>query len=326
MAVTKLADIIVPEVFTPYTIQRTMELSALVNSGVVANDAAFNALASGGAEMVSMPYWTDLTGNSVTIIEDATLTPANIGSAKDVARIQGRAKAWGANGLTALLSGSDPLAAIGDLVAAFWARDMQDTLLATLAGVFSIATMAALTSDISGEALAEDNLIGPDTVINACQLLGDAKSQLTAIMMHSAVEAYLAKEQFLVYETAVGGGTDRVATYLGKRVIVDDGMPYDSGTKIATSYIFGPGAIALGNGSNPRIVPTEVQRAVLSAAGEDYLINRKLFVLHPRGIKWLEGDCAASFPTDVELAAAANWLRVYEAKAIRVVKFRYKIA
>jgi hypothetical protein len=325
MAVTKLADIIVPEVFEPYVIKRTMELSALFSSGIVANDSEFDRLASGGSETVQMPFWNDLTGNSATIVEDATLTPDNITSARDVARIQGRVKSWGANGLTALLSGDDPLAAIGDLVAGFWARDMQDTLLYSLAGVFSIASMAGLVHDISGEALAVDNLIGPETTVDACQLLGDAKGNLTAMAMNSAVEAYLSKEKFLTYETGVGGEGDRVAMYMGKRVVVDDALPYNSGTKIATTYLFGPGAFAYGNGSNPRIQATEVQRALLSAAGEDYLINRKLFVLHPRGVKWLEGNVAASFPTNAELALAANWLRVYEAKALRLVAFKHKI-
>ena len=34
---TTLSDVIVPEIFTPYTIKRTMELSALVQSGIVVN-------------------------------------------------------------------------------------------------------------------------------------------------------------------------------------------------------------------------------------------------------------------------------------------------
>ena len=32
---TRIADIIVPEVFNPYVIQRTAELSSLVQSGIV---------------------------------------------------------------------------------------------------------------------------------------------------------------------------------------------------------------------------------------------------------------------------------------------------
>lgn len=44
---TRIADVIQPDVFNKYVIQRTMELSALVQSGIVVNDSQFNELAAG---------------------------------------------------------------------------------------------------------------------------------------------------------------------------------------------------------------------------------------------------------------------------------------
>ena len=38
MAETKIADIITPELFTPYVINRTMERSDLVKSGIITNN------------------------------------------------------------------------------------------------------------------------------------------------------------------------------------------------------------------------------------------------------------------------------------------------
>ena len=43
---TTLQDIIVPELFNPYVINRSMELSALYQSGIVSNNAEFDRLAS----------------------------------------------------------------------------------------------------------------------------------------------------------------------------------------------------------------------------------------------------------------------------------------
>ena len=40
---TTLSDIIVPELFNPYVIQKTLEKSALVQSGIVQNDAGKSA-------------------------------------------------------------------------------------------------------------------------------------------------------------------------------------------------------------------------------------------------------------------------------------------
>jgi hypothetical protein len=322
--ITRIGDVIQPEVFNDYVIRRTMELSALVQSGIVQNLSEFDSLASGPNTLVNMPFWNDLTGDSETMKDDGALTPGKIGSDKDVARKHGRARAWGANGLSALLSGDDPMRAIADLVAAYWTRDMQKVLLATLAGVFASPSMAGHIHDISGET-GDAALISGESFIDASQKLGDAKDLLTGVMMHSAVEAYLAKRQLIEYVQEKDQSV-RVPYFMNKRVIVDDSMPYDTATKTGTAYLFGAGAIALGNGSHPRIIATEIDRDSLASSGEDFLINRRIFILHPRGVKWTEADVADVFPENSELANGANWQRVYEPKAIRVVKHVFKIA
>lgn len=320
---TRIADVIQPEVFTPYTIQRTMELSALIQSGIVQNNTEFDQLASGPNTLVNMPFWEDLTGDSEVLKDTGALTPGKIGSDKDVAVKQARGRAWGANGLSALLSGDDPLRAIADLVAAYWTRDMQKILLATLDGVFKSSSMSGHVLDISGES-DNDALISGDSFIDATQLLGDAKELLTGVMMHSAVEAYLAKRQLIEYVQEKDQSV-RVPYFMGKRVVVDDSTPYDTATKTGTMYLFGNGAIALGNGSHPRIIETEIDRDSLASSGEDFLINRRIFILHPRGIKWTDTTKADVFPDNTELADGDNWELVYEPKAIRVVKHVFKI-
>ena len=324
MPITRIADVIQPEVFNPYMVQRTLELSALLQSGIVENNAEFDQLTSGPNALINMPFWNDLTGDSEIMADDGALTPGKIGTDKDVARKHGRARAWGANGLSALLSGDDPMRAIADLVADYWQRDMQKVLLNTLAGVFAAANMAGNVHDISAET-GDAALIGGATFVDATQKMGDAKEKLTGVMMHSAVEAYLTKKD-LIETVPESEGKPAVSTFLRKRVIVDDGMPFATDTKVATAYLFGAGAIALGNGSHPRIIPTEIDRDSLASSGEDYLITRRIFMLHPRGVKWTEDGVAATFPTNAEIATGTNWTRVYDPKAIRIVKFTFKIA
>lgn len=318
MTVTKIADVIVPSVFNPYVIQRTMQLSALVQSGIISNEAMFNVLASGGGKTVNMPYWTDLTGNSEVLSDSGPLTPEKIGSGQDVAVILRRGKAWGTNDLAANLAGDDPMKAIGDLVAAFWARDMQTTLINLLNGVFGAASMSGNVSDISA-GTGDAAKISASAVIDAFQVLGDAKSSLSGIMMHSAVEAALAKQN-LITTVRNSEGAVVMKSYMEKQVIVDDGCPVSSGNY--STYLFGTGAIALGNGNPVGFVPTETDRD--SLAGEDYLINRRTFIMHPRGVAW-GGTPAGSSPTNAELATGTNWTRKYENKAIRIVKFVHKI-
>src|SRR5690606_39059657 len=94
----------------------------------------------------------------------------------------------------------------------------------------------------------------------------------------------------------------RVPYFMGKRVIVDDAMGFDTGTGVANAYLFGQGALAWGNGSHPNIIGTEVDRDSLASSGEDFLINRNIYILHPRGVKFTEASVASDFPTNAELA------------------------
>lgn len=321
MAVTKLTDVIVPELFERYVINKTMEKSALFQSGIVTNDAHMNALASQAAPVVQMPFFEDLTGESEQIIEGQELTAAAIASEQDAAAIIRRAKMWGATDLSAALAGADPMAAIASLVGGFWARDMQKELIAVLKGVFADDSMAGLSLDISsGEGAAAS--FSASAFIDAQQLLGDAKEQLTAVVMHSATEAYLRKQNLI--DTVQPSNDVAFKTYQGKRVIIDDGCPVDSG--VYTTYLFAPGAIAYGVGSPVGFVATEVDRDKRMGSGVDYLINRKTFILHPRGVKFTNASVAKTEgPSRAELATAANWERVYEPKQMRVVEFKHKL-
>ncbi|MBN1042523.1 coat protein [Clostridium botulinum] len=314
MAKTKISDVIVPAVFNPYVVQRTMELSALYNSGIIANNPELDRLATSGGTTINMPYWEDLNGDDEVLSDDGALTPDKITAAQDVAVLLMRGKAWSANDLSKALSGSDPMATIGNLVAEYWARRMQHTLIKTLDGAFSATNMSNKILDITSKTGADK--ISGETFLDALQLMGDAKDKLTGVVMHSATETQLRKNNLI--QTELDSNNQPISLFMNKRVIIDDGCPVDTGKY--TTYLFGLGAVGLGNGAAP--VPTETDRD--SLAGDDILINRKHFVLHPRGVKWI-GSAAGSSPTNIELATGTNWSKVYEDKAIRMVKFVHKL-
>ena len=321
MAGTTLSDVIVPELFTKYVVQKTMELSALFNSGIVTNNAEFDRLASEAAPIHNMPFFEDLQGDSENVTEGTDLTAKKITSNKDVSTTIRRAAMWSATDLSAALAGADPMAAIGDLVAGFWARDMQKELINILNGVFAATTMTGHVLDVSAEEGAAAN-ISASVFIDGLQMLGDAQSQLTAVAMHSAVKSYLKKQNLIT--TQRDSNSVEFETYQDRRVIVDDGCPYSGG--VYTTYLFGNGAIAFGNGNPVGFVATEVDRDKKKGSGVDYLINRRTFILHPRGVQWTNSSRAAvESPTRAELANKANWKRVYEDKAIRLVAIKHKI-
>lgn len=322
MAVTQIADVIVPEVFTPYMIQRTAELSALWQAGIVDPNPEFTTLAQGGGNDVNLPFWNDLSGDSEADSDDpsAPATPAKITAGSEVARKHFKRKAWGSADLAASLAGDDPMRAIADLVAQYWARDMQkNALIPSLKG--TLKTDGALASHIldlaieDGAAATDTSLIGSDAVIDTANLLGDAWEKVTAMVMHSKPFARLQKLGLIEFRSLKEQNID-VPTFLGRQVITDDGCPKVAGGTSGykyTTYLFGRGVLAYGEG-NPK-VPTETDRDAL--AGVEYLITRRHFLLHPRGLKWV-GAVAGQTPSTAEMETAASWSLVYEHKNVPI--------
>jgi len=316
MAAVKIADIIVPEVFNSYLVQEVNRLDTLVQSGIIQSDPELDALALSGGITINMPFFNDLTGDSEELSDSVALSVSGIGTDKDVARLQMRGRAWGVNELASALSGADPLGVIGSKVAKFWVGQRSKIMFQSLAGIAT--TAATNVHDIS--ALVGDlAVISATSVIDAKQKMGDNANKLTAIGMHSATYSKLQKDNLIVYLTSSDGKVS-IPTYLTYTVIVDDSCPTSAGTY--TTYLFGQGAFGLGNGAAP--TPTETDRD--SLLGEDILINRQHFILHPRGIKWTETAVAGKTPTFAELATATNWDKVYETKNVRIVIFKHKLA
>lgn len=336
MAITKISDIIVPELFSSYVINRTMELSELFKSGIAVRSEEFDALASEAARTHNMPFFEDLFGDAQGVYEDVEIESVKIGSNKDVSTTVLRQQKWGASNLSAALAGADPMKAIGDLVSNYWSREMQKELIAVLSGVFGTTTagasgtpaaetrMADHILDLSTGKTEDAKKINASAFIDACQLLGDAQGQLTAVAMHSATKSHLKKQNLI--ETERDSNSVEFDTYQGRRVIVDDGCPVDTKNGIYTTFLFGNGAFAYGEGRPVGYILTETDRNPNMGAGIDYLINRKAFILHPRGIAYTgEKRAKVETPSREELATAENWKPVYEPKQLRIVAIKHKI-
>jgi len=320
MAKTVIADVIVPEVFNPYVIQRTAELSAFYQSGIIARNTELDRLASSGGKLINMPFWEDLTGDDEVLSDTDALTVGKITADQDVAALLARGRAWSVNDLAKALSGDDPMAAIGDLVAAYWARRFQATLIKTLDGIFGNTATGMDTNkhDISSET-GDAAVIDAKTAVDAIYKLGDNADKLTGFAMHSATVAKLTKDD-MIETIPPSEGKPAVRTFLGKPVVVDDSLPVSGG--VYTTYIFGTGAFGWGEGGAP--VPVETARDAL--AGDDILVHRRHFILHPRGVAFQNASVAGATPSNTELANYQNWKRVYEPKNVRIVQFKHKLA
>lgn len=313
---TKISNIVVPEVFNPYVTEQLKEQDMFVKSGIITQDKELDALATAGGKLINMPFFKDLTGDDEVLSDNEALEVDKITAGQDVAALLMRGKAWSVNDLAKALSGADPMRAIGDLVTRYWLDKQQTTLFKILEGVFGSASMAANLYDITA---ATNKVFSGAGFIIAKNKLGDNSNKLTAVAVHSQTYAFM-EQNNLIDSTPDSDANVGFGTYMKKTIIVDDGCPMDGNN--FTSYLFGMGAIGKGEGQAP--VPTETDRD--SLAGDDILINRRHFLLHPRGVKFTNASVSGVSPSNAELATAANWDRVYDPKVVRLVAFKHQLA
>ncbi len=334
MAKTAVADIIIPTEFEKYAIERTAELSAFGECGIVESAPEFDMLAAGGGREVKMPFWKDLSAARQLLSDAASLTVNKITSDQDIARIHNDAQVWSVNHLAKVISGDDPMQAIIDLVGAYWARTDEGLIVSCLKGMFGAASLAGNLLSIKSETIAGQSAstrLNGATFVDATQKLGDRGDRLTAVAMHSATEAALRKLDLIDF-IPDSEGKMTIKTFQGRRVIVDDNLPVRAGTtdgQVYTSYLFGPGAFARGTAPldgeplQGGFGTEGVELARVALDSDTVLINRRRYILHPRGVKFTSAAVAGDSPTNAELENQANWIRVWENKNVRIVAIEH---
>lgn len=321
MTTVRLSDAIEPSVFANYMTVNTMQKSAFYGTGVLRADGDLASKLAGGGRTFNVPFWRDLDDEEPDAASDdpnSYAEPGKLSAGNDVARRIIWTRGWSTARLVAELAGSDPMKRIAERVSDYWARRMDDAAIAVLRGVFAdnITNDAGdMVEDISSDsaaAITSAERISFEAVADAAQTMGDAKSALSLLVIHSEVETQLSKNDLIDY-IPDSQGKLTVPTYAGKRVLVSDKVPAIAGTNRIRYWNFLVGANALGFAESPVAVPVEVE-AEPSAAdgmGTETLWTRRQFAMHPYGIKFTDASVGGEFPTVGELRLAANWNRVY---------------
>jgi hypothetical protein len=317
---TQLVDAITPEIFNTYMNEYTAERSAFVQSGIAVADERVSRNITSGGLLVNMPFWTDLTGEDEVLGDgDKALQTSKITASNDIAAVMYRGKGWATNELVGVIAGSDPMQSLLGRIAAWWLRREQQVLISVLNGVF--ATGGALTATHMLD--AQDKVIDGKMILDGKQLLGDAAERVNMIAMHSAVYTELQKQNLIEFIPNARGEVT-FPTYLGYRVVVDDGIKAD-GNGVYTSYMFGTGSIGRNSGNPSGLTTFETDRD--KAKGTDIIYTRRAITMHPYGIKWTDDDRESGniTPTNADLQKASNWKRVYEEKNIAIIAIKHRI-
>lgn len=320
--VTKLKDMIVPARFADYTAEKAVEKNIFFRSGIARNHPDLNSVLKGGGKTTVMPFVKPLSGDSQIPSEDDDMEVNTIKTSNDLARRQFRVNAWGENELASILSGTNVMDRISNAVSDYWATEYTKILISACKGVFK--GLSDHVNDISDKS-GKDALFNTSDAIDTKFILGDASDNITAVAVNSMVYAFMLKnDQIENIPASDGKGTIPTYRPLMARVIVDDAVPYSPYTKTGSMYMYGAGAFGFVE-STANIVATEIARSPFRGMGDNALINRKEFVLHPLGVQWDEPTEDIVSPTNAGLATGARWKRVKEKKNVYLAEFRFKI-
>ena len=317
----RISDTIVPEVFDNYMFKNTMQINAFYQQGVLRADGDLASKLAGGGRTFNVPFWKDLDDDEsdpASDDPDSFAIPGGITTGRDVALRQVRTKGWSTMRLTAELAGADPMARINSRVAASWSRQFDRIAIATARGVFAdnIANDSGdMVNDISMDTVgtpAASNLFSADAVMDTAQTMGDAKRELKLVVMHSEVHTRLSKQDLIDFRPDSTGQIWH-EYYMGYRIHTTDNVPVVQGVNQVKYWTFIFGSDVFGWAESPVDKPSEVESepSAGDGMGMETLWTRRQFAIHPYGIKWTDNTVGGEFPTNAELALAANWDRVY---------------
>ena len=325
MATTQLADVIVPKVFTPYTMEMSISTNALIQRNIIRIDPRLDALLGGGGQNINIPFTKSIArGTSKVGTSDPAdvITATKLATGEMIGARSFRTEAWSNAELAGLLAGIEPEALIASEVAEYWNYNYQQIMLAQLAGIFAdnVANdggdmVTNIYQDVVEGSITDAMKISGEAIIQAKHTMGDKNTKLAGIAMHSVVKKQL--ELLEPNNFVPKSATQPFDTYQGLVLVVDDDMPVVAGTNSSayTSYLFGEGAIGAGFNASANYTPEETDRLPSQGrgAGVENLYSRRDFILHPYGFKWI-GSATDDTPSNTEFSTGTNWDRVFERK------------
>ena len=325
MAQTQISDVVVPSEFTAYQVENSMVSTAFYQSGVVVGNGEMASQLVAGAQQFTVPFWADAGEIEADITNDnpAILsTPQKITAAAQVVRKSFLHQSWSEMSLASELSGSEALQRVQDRVQAYWDRQWERRLVATMLGVL-YSNVANNGSDMVNDVHAATGTVTlPGTnitvpansfnglaVIDTALTLGDRLADVKGIAVHSAIYGEMLKNNDLTFFKPSDNSL-AIPVYKGMSVIVDDNLTTAT-AGVYVSVLFGPGAVGYAVAEPRTGFGTELFRipSAGNGGGQTFLHSRMNVAIHPLGYAFTGASVAGESPIISELALAANWTR-----------------
>ena len=330
MATTRLTDVIIPEVYLGYDAVNSPEKTAFFESGVLVNSATLNGLANSGGETFNIPFWKDLDSTveaNLSSSDPAVYAAAlKLSTAKMIGRVISLNQWYSNSDLANELSGADANQHVRNRFGTYWMRQFQRKLIAVTNGVLAdnvASNSGDMVVNVAAESTAAQTAATKWSRANftsAVFTMGDASENITAVGVHSAVLKQMVDADDIDYiPDSLGKLT--IPTFMGKRVIVDDGLTVKAGTTSGLKYttiLFGAGAFAYGNGSPLNPVETKRDEMAGNGGGVEYIGERKTWMIHPFGYQNTGTPAGEGGFTNAELALATTWSRCVDRKSVNL--------
>jgi hypothetical protein len=323
----RIEDIFQSTLWTNDDINEAPELQNILNSGIFRTNAdlerVVNSTSAGSRfelPYIDEPDYTEPYGMDDS---DDEISADKVNWANQFAVLGLYAKSFGyMNIVDAIRRDSDPAKVLRSILARYWARDLQNRIIASLNGIASKAR-DALTLDVADDTEdGDDVILDASIIIDGASLLGDMQDNFKFMFVHSKVYADLKKQNLIETVMPAEVGAEPIQMYGNYRVIVNDLLPVIQGDnkKKYVTYIAQTGMFAYAEKKLGGDLPLlEVHRNPLKGkgAGSTQLISRRGFVLHPIGWSWQKSGMNPSLS---DLRTDSNWSMKFKAKQQKFVR------
>ena len=326
-----------PEAFGAYVkrIPNTTKTELAKSRAVGRNEQAANSLSNQtGSLYARIPYFGRISGGTSQNNDGSTdITATNTSTFEQGFVTASRMDSWTERSFSKnITAGVDFMDNVAAQISDYKMEVKQAMILAILKGVYGMATTGSTaaakaakefiekhTYDIT-ENTGDNAFVGASTLNSAIQkACGDNKDIFKLVIMHSTVATNLENLRllkYLTYTDADGVTKDLgIATWNGRLVLIDDGMPTTEVAESAkdagdgytayTTYVLGEGSIILDDIGDA--VPYEMSRDAKTNGGQDTLFVRDRYVCGVDGISFEKPASITASASNTDLATGANW-------------------
>jgi hypothetical protein len=303
--------------FAQYLQEQIFLRSLMIQSGIVVQDERLNNTTG---TRIEAPFFRPLnpteeqmaSSNDWGISGEGHFTFQKIRASTQYASITHRGFAYAVDKLSKLATGEEPLQVLADQLTPALNKLRTAKFIAQMEGLLGTGGPLNAAHNLNkavttGAAAA--NYLTVENLIEARYKLNERQGDITTIVCHSMVAAYI--EQVLsTTDPARNRGVNSgmaIGSYAGLQVIVDDQCPI-IGTagqqRQFVCYLAGAGLMREGNQ-----MPMEIESDRNAPSKQDGIIIDYHHIQHIPGTSW-----SASFdnPTNTQLATGSNFVLAYE--------------